>query len=258
MAGRLQGKVALITGTSRGIGREAALLFAREGAAVVGCARSATALEKTHAQIEAEGGKTAYRVADLSDEDAVRDLVAWVAKRFGRIDILYNNAASARIGSVLEMSAEDWHYTLRNELDVVFYTVKHVAPVMRDSGGGAIINTASVVALSGTSFGGWLQWTAHSAAAGGILAMTRTLAQELAPYTIRVNSMTLGGVENDAWSAFGKEFVEQHKSRILPLQLIKRTGTNLDAAYCALYLASDEASFVTGQNFVVDGGLTAV
>ncbi|MBF6567719.1 MAG: SDR family oxidoreductase [Candidatus Binataceae bacterium] len=254
---RLANKVALITGTSQGIGQTAAVLFAKEGARVIGCARTAEGLRETQRMIEAAGGDAAYQVTDLSDEDQTKALIKFAIDRFGRIDVLYNNAATSRFGGILTLSTDDWHHTLRNELDPVYYTVKHAAPFMKEAGGGVIINTSSFVGVSGKSLGGWVRFLAHSAATGAVVAITRCLADELAPYNIRVNVITIGGVDNTAWAAQGNEFVQEHRARIVANQMVKRTGQNIDIAQCAVYLASDESSFVTGQNFVVDGGLTA-
>jgi meso-butanediol dehydrogenase/(S,S)-butanediol dehydrogenase/diacetyl reductase len=258
MSGRLAGKVAVITGTASGQGRAAALLFAREGARVVGCDLKATENEETTRLVKEAGGEmVAVHPIDLGDEGQARALVDFAVASYGQINILYNNAAALRSGRVTEMTAEDWHPGIRNGLDLVFYVIKHAAPVMARSGGGSIINTASAVGNVGIYIDGVYHSFAHAAVKGAVIAMTRVLAVELAPFEIRVNSISPSGVETPAWRELGERVIEQLKDELLKRQIIKRIGQPIDVAYLALYLASDESSFVTGQNFVVDGGLTA-
>lgn len=258
MPGRLEGKVALITGTAGGQGRAAALLFAREGAKVVGCDVKVPEAEETVALVKAEGGEmVSMQPADLGDEGQVRQWIDFAVQQFGEFDVLYNNASAPRFGRIADFSSEDWHFTIRNELDLIFYAIKHALPHMRARGGGSIINTASVAGLTGRVIGGLYEF-AHSATKGGVIAMTRTLSSDLAEYGIRVNSIAPGGIDTPAWQTLGEEMVNQLRQTIIDGSLIKRVGMGEDIASCALYLASDESSYVTGQNFVVDGGFSAI
>ncbi|RPF26194.1 SDR family NAD(P)-dependent oxidoreductase [Georgenia muralis] len=258
MPGRLEGKVALITGTAGGQGRAAALLFAREGAKVVGCDVKVAEAEETVALVKAEGGEmVSMQPVDLGDEEQVRQWIDFAVQQFGEFDVLYNNASAPRFGRIADFSSEDWHFTIRNELDLIFFAIKHALPHMRARGGGSIINTASVAGLTGRVIGG-LHEFAHSATKGGVIAMTRTLSSDLAEYGIRVNSIAPGGIDTPAWQTLGEEMVNQLRQTIIDGSLIKRVGMGEDIASCALYLASDESGYVTGQNFVVDGGFSAI
>lgn len=258
MAGRLEGKVALITGTATGQGRAAAILFAREGAKVVGCDLKIEDSDETVRLVRDAGGDmVSLHPADLGDEEQAKRLVDFAVESFGDFDILYNNASAPRFGRVTEMSAEDWRFTIRNELDLVFYVTKYAVPVLVRRGGGSIINTASIAGVTGFNIEGLFYEFAHSTTKGGIIGMTRTLAGELAPDNIRVNSISPGGIETPAWSVLGPELIERLKGFLLNQQMIKRIGLPEDIVHLAIYLAADESTFVTGQNFVVDGGFSA-
>jgi NAD(P)-dependent dehydrogenase (short-subunit alcohol dehydrogenase family) len=259
--GRLDGKVALVTGTAGGQGRAAALRFAAEGAKVVGCDVKARELEETAALAAAAGGAYRGRVCDLTDDAAVQGLVDFTVRTFGPVDVLYNNAGSARFAPIWEMTRAMWDFTLRNELDVIFTAVRAVVPGMMERRRGTIINTASIAGMIGMEMRGAPEpfpqgGVAHCAAKGGVIAMTRALAQELGPYGIRVNSIAPGLIDAPVVAERMKD--PQYVRAGIETSLIGRIGTPDDVAHCAVYLASDEASFVTGANFVVDGGWTAV
>lgn len=258
--GRLDGKVALITGTARGQGKAAAALFAREGAVVVGCdLESNEALNAANAEeIAAAGGVFEFRNCDVSDDEQARDLVTFALERFDRIDVLYNNAGAARFAPFPDLSPDAWAFTMRNEVDAVYFPCRHVVPSMLERRMGCIINTASIAGMIGMEIddGGPVRGgVAHCAAKGAVISMTRALAQELGPYNIRVNSISPGFVDTPA---LAQRFENANfRAAAAHAALIGRMGTADDISFCALYLASEESSFMTGANLVVDGGWTA-
>lgn len=258
MSGRLSGKIALITGTAGGQGRAAAQIFAREGARVVGCDVNGEADAETVDLVKAEHGLMTTSVVDLGDEQQVRNWVDSAVAEFGDFDILYNNASAVRYGRIGDFSTEDWRYLIRNELDLVFWATKYAHPVLKRRGGGSIINTASIAGMTGSSFNGSLFQFAHSMTKGGVIAMSRTWAAEFAEDNIRVNTISPGLIETPALKILDQASLQKVFDDFVSLQLIKRIGRPEDIAYCALYLASDESGFCTGQNFCIDGGLTSI
>jgi NAD(P)-dependent dehydrogenase (short-subunit alcohol dehydrogenase family) len=250
----LQGKLALITGTGGGQGRAAALLFSQEGATIVGCDLKVEGSEETLELVRRAGGTmTSTHPLDLGDSAAARAWVDQVAREHGGFDILYNNASLPKFVSIAEMSDEDWHYTVRNELHLVFYVCSAAWPHLVARGGGSIINIGSISGMSA------LAQTpgniAHAATKAAVIAITRELALEGGPHGIRANSISPGIIESPATAPALAEdwFREGH----LDATMVHRLGTPEDVAYLALYLASDESSFVTGANFVIDGGFLA-
>lgn len=259
MSGRLAGKIALITGTGGGQGRAAAELFAAEGARVVGCDLKVEDGEETVRMVKAKGGDMVSRVVDLGDEAQVSDWIKFAVDSYGDFDILYNNASAVRYGTIDKFSTEDWRWLIRNELDLVYYATKYAHPVLKRRGGGSIINTASAAGVIGSTFGGNIFQFAHSMTKGGVIAMSRTWAAEFASAGIRVNSISPGLIETPAFAVFpDKDALKKMIADFMDLQLVRILGQPMDIAYCALYLAADEARFVTGQNFCIDGGLTAI
>jgi len=232
---RLQGKRVLITGTGGGQGKAAQELFVREGARVIGC--------------DVQPGK-ADDTVDLTDPEAARRWIDESAEQLGGIDVLYNNAAGYGFAPFAEMDLTLWRHVMHVELDIVFHTTqpawKHL--VKR---GGTIINTASLAALRGI---GPMGLVAHAAAKGGVIAMTRALAAEGAAHSIRANSISPGFVATPATAATMGGAMQE---LVTNMHLIRRPGTVDDVAACALYLASEESAWVTGQNFSIDGGVTA-
>ena len=249
---RLEGRVALITGTSGGQGRAAALRFAAEGAIVVGCGRNPKAADETVDLVRAAGGEM-YSTAPV-DLGEVAEVEAWVkdaASRFGRIDILYNNAAAPVWASIDDMTDDDWHTTQRNELDLVFYACRAAWPHLKRSRHAVVINVASVSAM--VALRPAMGAVAHSATKGGVLALTRELANEGAPEGIRVNTLTPGYIRVPVIA----DIFDQIADQLIGKQMLKRVGMPEDIASVAAFLASDDAAFMTGANVVVDGGATA-
>jgi NAD(P)-dependent dehydrogenase (short-subunit alcohol dehydrogenase family) len=255
MRGRLHGKVALITGTAGGQGRAAALLFAAEGATVVGTDVQADGAAETVELVRTAGGvMDSTHPLDLADEDGVRAWVDDAAARHGGIDVLYNNAGATRFSPIAETSYSDWSFVLRNELDIVFLVTKHAWPHLVARGGGSVLLVGSTAGITGSMTNPRI---AHTATKGGVVAMTRQLAAEGAPHGIRANCLSPGMIRTPATEGdlLAPDSPMRTIARAIPLG---RIGAPEEVARCALFLASDEASYVTGANLVVDGGWSAV
>jgi meso-butanediol dehydrogenase/(S,S)-butanediol dehydrogenase/diacetyl reductase len=253
--GRLNGKVAVITGTGGGQGRAAALRFAAEGARVVGCDVKVGGAEETLEMVRAAGGEmTSLQPLDLTDEREVERLLGHATDSFGDFDILYNSAALARGARAEEMSRGDWDWTMSYDLTLMFLTIKHAIPVFRRRGGGAIINVASAAGVTGAA----QAMLAHSVAKAGVIRMTSFLAVELSTLNVRVNCISPGAIDSPALRATfgGSDEQEPDWSIFTRHGLVNRIGKPDDIAAAALFLASDEASFITGINLPVDGGAT--
>jgi NAD(P)-dependent dehydrogenase (short-subunit alcohol dehydrogenase family) len=251
MEGKLHGRVALITGTGGGQGRAAALRFAIEGAIVVGCDVDAATSERTVELVNTAGGTmTASAPLDLSDPDAAKTWVDSAAGEHGRIDILYNNAGACRFGLLKNLSDEDWHFTTRNEIDIVFYVTRAAWPYLARSPHASIIITASMTGIVAQNLPGG---SAHALAKHGLIGLTRQLASEGSADGIRVNAISPGPIVVPTTAPF----VDEMEPIFLERLMIKRLGLPDDIAGPALFLASDDAGYVTGANLVVDGGYTA-
>lgn len=250
--GRLAGKIAFITGVSSGQGRTAAQLFAREGAIVVGCWRSNDeGGRETQRLVTEAGGKMISSKADMSNREAA---TAWIndgVKAAGGIDILYNNAAGARMNRFPDMPYEDFAFTMRHELDIIFHAAQAAWPHLIARGGGTIINTASTAGLRGRAKMGAM---GHVTGKAGVIGMTKQLAAEGAPHNIRANAISPGVIATPALDRSPKEFMDQ----VIAAVPLGRVGQPEDIAYCALWLASDEAAWITAQNIVIDGGSSEI
>jgi meso-butanediol dehydrogenase / (S,S)-butanediol dehydrogenase / diacetyl reductase len=253
VAGRLSGKVAAITGVGDGQGREIALLFARAGATVVGCDIDHRGLDGTRALAGKSGLTLDLSEVDATHFTAVQSWIDAAAVRHGGIDVLYNNAASAHVAPFADLSFEQWRETLRLELDIVFAPTKAVWRHMIARGGGSIINVGAMAGMRGCEVVGGIGQAAHSAGKGGVIAFTRQLAAEGAPYWIRANSLSPGPVLTPAAQA-RLDSRPEFKRVFEGATLLARPGRPIDIAYAGLFLASDEAQFVTGVNLPVDGG----
>ena len=250
---RLKNKVALITGGSSGIGRETALLFAQEGAAVVVVDVNDAAGADTVGLIEAAGGKAAYINADVSSAADCENMVAFAEQIFGKLNIIFNNAGIMHSDDDNAVTTEEsvWDLTMNINVKGVFFGCKYGIPALRRAGGGSIINTASFVALLGAA----TPQIAYTASKGAVLAMSRELAIIHARENIRVNALCPGPLRTELLMSFLN--TDEKKQRRLVHVPMGRFGEAREIAYAALYLASDESSYVTGTDFVVDGGITA-
>ncbi|MEX2287685.1 MAG: glucose 1-dehydrogenase [Planctomycetaceae bacterium] len=250
---RLKDKVALITGGASGIGRETALLFAAEGAKVVVVDVDDGGGAETVSQIEAAGGHAVYAHADVSKSTDCAQMVAVAEKTFGRLNVMFNNAGimHSRDDDAVNTEEDVWELTMAINLKGVFLGCKHGIPALRRAGGGSIINTASFVALLGAA----TPQIAYTASKGGVLAMTRELAIVHARENIRVNALCPGPLHTALLMKFLD--TEEKKQRRLVHIPMGRFGQAKEMAQAALFLASDESSYVTGTEFLVDGGITA-
>jgi NAD(P)-dependent dehydrogenase (short-subunit alcohol dehydrogenase family) len=253
MAQRLSGKVALITGAGSGIGRVAAELFAAEGAAVMVADVVAGAAGETVAAITSEGGRAAAVAVDVADEGQVADMVAACVAAFGGLHVLFNNAGifPDDDGGVLDTPPSTWDRVMQVNLKGVWLGCRAAVPAMVDSGGGSIVNVASFVALMGAA----TAQVAYTASKGGVLAFTRELAVEYARSGIRANALCPGPIDTPLLAELMAD--PARKQRRLVHIPMGRLGRPEEIARAALFLASDDSSFMTGSALVVDGGITA-
>jgi NAD(P)-dependent dehydrogenase (short-subunit alcohol dehydrogenase family) len=249
MAGRLEGKVAAITGGGSGIGRATALVFAREGACVVIADASEKGGLETVALVEAAGGQAAFVRVDVSKAADTRAMVETAMARFGSLNVLFNNAAVAlvgRDGKVADIAEEVWDFVQAVNLKGVYLACKAAIPAMIAAGGGSIINNASVAALVAEP-----DLDAYTAAKGGVLALTRAIAAGYAAHSIRCNSIAPGLVRTPMVANAARNLTELfEKHTLLPV------AEPEEIAYLVVYLAADESRYVTGATYVIDGGYT--
>jgi NAD(P)-dependent dehydrogenase (short-subunit alcohol dehydrogenase family) len=250
---RLTDKVALITGAGSGIGRETALLFAGEGASIVVVDVNDAGGQETIRLVEAQGGQATCVHADISKAADCDTMVRVAEETYGKLNILFNNAGISHINDDDAVATEEdvWDLTMNINLKGVFLGCKYGIPALRRAGGGSIINTASFVALLGAA----TPQIAYTASKGGVLAMTRELAVIHARENIRINALCPGPLQSELLMKYlDTEAKRQRRLVHIPMG---RFGQAKEIAQAALYLASDESSFVTGTAFTVDGGITA-
>jgi NAD(P)-dependent dehydrogenase (short-subunit alcohol dehydrogenase family) len=247
---RLQGKVAIVTGASQGIGRRIALTYAREGAMVVIGDVKDDGGRTTVQEITTAGGRAICQRCDVSRPEQVQALVEAANTAFGRLDILVNNAAAWKGGTVVDMPLADWELGRGTILDAAFYTCKYAIPAMIAGGGGSIISISSVHGLLAAR-----RSAAYEAAKGGLILLMKQVACDFGPQGIRANCICPGLIVTEK-NRMGEEHPERARlsAEMYP---VRRYGTPDDIANTALFLASDEASFISGQAIAVDGGLTA-
>ena len=252
---RLENKVAIVTGGANGIGRAICELFAEEGASVVVADIERDAGLQTVDRIEAGGGRAMMVEMDVSREADVEGMVRSVVTALGRVDVLVSDAAAFSFGSVDTASQSDWDRALGVNVMGTAYCAKHVLPVMKEGGGGSMVVVASV-----SSFIAQPAFVPYNASKGALLQMTRCMALDMAPFNIRVNCVCPGAILTRATERH-REFLGAEREQFLreaaDASMMKRLGAPREIAYGALFLASDESSFMTGAPLVIDGGLTA-
>jgi NAD(P)-dependent dehydrogenase (short-subunit alcohol dehydrogenase family) len=250
MSGRLSGKVCVITGTGGSVGRAAALAFAREGASVVGCDVTVASAEATAEMVRAQGGTmVSLQPCRLTEPLECQALVDFAVRSYGRIDVLFNNAAMAYFNWLEDISDEEWRRDMREEIDLVFFLTRAAWPHLKASHG-VVVNTASLNGLLSFKTLGSL---AHTTAKAGIIGMTRQLAMEGREHGIRSNSISPGLIETNQTREQLKD--PAWASAMLGKTLLGRLGKPEEVANVGVFLASDESSYITGVDIVVDGGM---
>ncbi len=249
---RLAGKVAIVAGAGSrgdtlGNGQAAAILFAREGAAVLLVDSNEEHVSRTLAAIESSGGSASAFIGDVADAQSCEEMVAAAVGRFGRLDILHNNVGIGGAGSVVDADPDEWDRVMRVNVKSMMLTSKYAIPVMAETGGGAIVNISSISAIRPRGL------TAYSVSKGGVIALTQAMAVDHAAQGIRVNCILPGPVYS---SMVAPNMSAERRSARRAASPLGREGSPWDVGWAAVYLASDEAQWVTGAVIPVDGGVT--
>jgi len=252
-SGRMQGKVAVVTGGSSGIGKESCLLFAKEGAKIVVADLNEKAGQEVVTAIKKNGGEASFVKVDVSKAKDCENMVNFAEKNFGKLNVLFNNAGISHADDDGAVTTEEsvWDLTMNINMKGVFLGCKYGIPAMKRAGGGSIINTASFVAILGAA----TPQLAYTASKGGVLSMTRELAVIHARENIRVNALCPGPLKTELLMKYLNTEAKKQKRLVhIPMG---RFGLAEEIAKGALFLASDESSFMTGSSFLIDGGITA-
>jgi NAD(P)-dependent dehydrogenase (short-subunit alcohol dehydrogenase family) len=249
--GRLEDKVAVITGAASGIGAACALRFGAEGAQIVGLDVAEPAAAHRDAVEKAAPGALWERV-DVRDEASIERAVAAALARFGRIDLLVNAAGVSGFGAVDELAAEEWDRVVGINLRGTYLVSKHVVRGMKAQRSGSVVNLASVEGIEGVQ-----AQAAYNASKGGVILLTRNMAIDYGGFGVRVNCLCPGFIDTPMTAVLKTPGLEEIRQRFIDLHMLKRPGRPEEVAACALFLCSDDASFVTGHALVVDGGMTA-
>lgn len=242
----MNNRVAFVTGASRGIGRACAIALSQAGARVVLAARDRQKLEETAGEIRNNGGQVFVVEIDLSSADSIRAAFATSSSEFGATEILINNAAVTRDGLAVRMKREDWDSVLQTNLSGTFFCIQQVLPAMMKTRWGRIVNITSVVGEMGNA-----GQSNYSASKAGLIGLTKSLAQEMGSRGITVNAVSPGFVETDMTASMGADVKEKLMANIA----VRRMGQPTDVAAAVKFLASDEASYITGHVLSVNGGL---
>ena len=243
---KFEDQVAVITGSTRGIGRAIALSFAEAGATTIVIGRNEELAKKTVAEIEEKGGRADYFVGDVTSLETVQEITAKILDKHNRIDILINNAGITKDNLLLRMSEEDFDDVIRINLKGTFNFTKVVAKVMLKAKKGSIINISSIVGITGN-----IGQANYAASKAGVIGFTKSVAKELASRNINVNAIAPGYIATDMTD----EMTEQAKGEVLSKIPMNRLGDVADIAGACLFLASSEANYITGQTLVIDGGM---
>jgi meso-butanediol dehydrogenase / (S,S)-butanediol dehydrogenase / diacetyl reductase len=252
MAGKLEGRVAIVTAGGAGIGAATVRRFAKEGAAVVIADLSGTRAKAVTDEIKSAGGRAAFIKMDASDPEAIQATIKLALDSYGRLDIMFNNAGMAEVALVHDTTLESWNRVMAVTLTSTFLGIKYAVPIMRKQGGGAIINTASISGIRG-DYG----MASYNAAKAGVINLTRAAAFENAKYKIRINCVCPGGINTRVAEVLGGDRADEFRRGMAAVHPVGRMGEPEEIANTVTFLASDEASFITGAKFVVDGGVTA-